>query len=211
MNTNQIFSEFLRYGDVNRLKTYHCPDAFLSKIAKFDEHWKQYNTSKNVRRYGLSITSLDGGFSGIPDLDSIPEFNRRNNTSLTELDINMPTQIFEYALPYFEFVKNDIGRSHVIKLAPGGFFPIHRDNMHKDIVSFRLFVPLKNCNPPECFFMLGHNYDIVNFCHGYTYFFNSCLPHTIFNASFSDSYFIVINVKITEDSLSSVISNFSAF
>ena len=41
------------------------------QLKQFKNDWKQYNPRKSIDRQGLSITSLDGGLSGIPDLDSL--------------------------------------------------------------------------------------------------------------------------------------------
>ena len=50
------------------------------QLQDFDADWKQYNPRKPNNRQGLSITSLDGGLSGVPDLDSLFEYNKQNNT-----------------------------------------------------------------------------------------------------------------------------------
>ena len=44
----------------------------------------RYNRRKDINRYGLSITSLDGGLTGIPDLDSLHEYNLENKTKHEE-------------------------------------------------------------------------------------------------------------------------------
>jgi hypothetical protein len=147
---------------------------------------------------------LDGKLSGIPDLDSLLEYNRENNTDISELDIDKPTPVYEYALPYFKNIAPYICRTHVIRLNPCGSFPIHRDNKTYDIESFRLFVPLSNCNPPITYFILEDK--ILHFNKGYVYFIDTCLEHVLFNASASKtSSFIVINVKLCEESVDAVI------
>ena len=44
-----------------------------SFVAWTEENFEyvQYNPRKPINRYGLSVTSLDGGCSCIPDLDSL--------------------------------------------------------------------------------------------------------------------------------------------
>ena len=51
-----------------------------------DVKWVQYNPRKPIARWGASITSLDGGTSGIPDLDSLKEYNKEHGTDYTEKD-----------------------------------------------------------------------------------------------------------------------------
>ncbi|MBX3032387.1 MAG: hypothetical protein KF865_00555 [Bdellovibrionaceae bacterium] len=48
---------------------------FERDLQAFQGDWKPYNPRKNIARQGLSLTSLDGGLGGIPDLDSLMEYN----------------------------------------------------------------------------------------------------------------------------------------
>ena len=52
------------------------------QLKQFKNDWKQYNPRKSIDRQGLSITSLDGGLSGIPDLDSLFVYNQKYNINL---------------------------------------------------------------------------------------------------------------------------------
>ena len=57
---------------------------YLDDPEKLISHpgWVKYNPRKDgYNRYGLSVTSADGGFSGIPDLDSLREYNKINGTT----------------------------------------------------------------------------------------------------------------------------------
>ena len=56
-------------------------DKLMEEIAPFKDDWKPYNTRKPNNRWGLSVTSLDGGLSGIPDLDSLSEYNKKYNNN----------------------------------------------------------------------------------------------------------------------------------
>jgi hypothetical protein len=82
---------------------------------------------------------------------------------------------------------------------------MHRDNNHIGIDTFRLFVPLKNCNPPTMFFIL--NNQILNFTTGRMYFIDTCLEHVLFNAYFEDSIFMVVNLKINKECVDLVLSS----
>jgi hypothetical protein len=200
-----LYQNLTRFGSCYELNISHDVDLFSNNIKQFDNEWKPYNKRKNIAREGLSITSLNGGFSGIPDLDSLYEYNKENNTFITELDIDKPTPVYDYALPYFKNIAPYVCRSHVIRLHSGGLFPIHRDNKSYDIESFRLFVPLYNCNPPITYFILEDK--ILRFLRGHVYFIDTCLEHLVFNASESKtSTFIVINVKLCEESVNAVIN-----
>ena len=60
----------------------------MKEMEPFKDEWKPYNVRKPNNRWGLSITSLDGGLSGIPDLDSLYEYNKKNGTTIANQDIN---------------------------------------------------------------------------------------------------------------------------
>lgn len=199
-----LYQNLTRFGCFYQLNVYYDPDLFLENIKKFDSEWKIYNRRKNIAREGLSITSIDGALSGIPDLDSLYEYNRENNCGLTEIDIDKPTAVYSYALPYFTNISQYICRTHVIKLNPGGSFPIHRDNKSYDIDTFRLFVPLENCNTPNLYFILEDR--ILRFMRGNVYFIDTCLEHVVFNPSDKKTViFMVINVKLCRESVDAVI------
>lgn len=200
-----LYNILCRFGNVYALSLYNDSQLFLQDISEFENDWVPYNPRKKVNRQGLSITSLDGGLSGIPDLDSLKEYSNEHNTLLTEVDFVTKTPVYPAASRWLDKMSDDICRTHLIKLQPGGFFPMHRDNNHSGIDTFRLFIPLQNCNPPAMFFILDKQQ--LYFDHGRVYFINTCLEHVVFNASFADSIFMVINLKINQRSVDYVLSN----
>jgi hypothetical protein len=176
----------------------------------FSDCWRPYNPRKGeINRHGISITSLDGGFSGVPDLDSIAEYNKLNNTRVTETEIRTKTSLYPHCEKWLAPFANVMGRTHVIKLDPGAYFPVHRDNVSPDIDSFRIFIPLENCNYPNLFFMMKR--EVLQFTHGKVYFLDTCYEHTVFNASYSSpSTFIVGNIDLNEEAVRAVVKNVSA-
>ncbi len=193
------FEKIARLGNLVDFKFVVDYKKILNVLEGYE--WKVYNPSKPFKRYGLSLTSLDGGMSGIPDLDSLYEYNKKHNTHYNELSFATPTPLLtqcfgseiEKFLPY-------LGRSHFIKLEPGGYFPIHRDQRFNRIKSFRLFLPILNCNVPIFYFILDNQ--ILNFSNHSIYFINTCLPHTVFNASVNqDTIFGVFNIRLSDEIL----------
>lgn len=199
-----LYATITRYGKIWGLDYFHDPSKFLKDIEVFDNDWKQYNPRKSIPRQGLSITSLDGGLSGVPDLDSFKEYNAEKSTQFTEVDITTPTPVYEYARPYLAPFEGHICRTHVIRLAPGGYFPPHRDSHFVSIKSFRIFVPLKACNPEHMYFLQEDR--ILHFEHGRPYFIDTCVRHSLFNYGPDHSYFIVVNVELTRDSVDALLS-----
>jgi len=180
------------------------PNTFLDNISDYKDDWKQYNPSKDINRKGLSITSLDGGFSGIPDLDSLREYSIKTGNRIDEIDITTKTPIYEHAKHWLEPFEPWMGRTHIIELGQGGYFPPHRDAYSRDVTSFRLFIPLKYCNPPNMHFILDGK--ILNFDHGHIYFIDTCLEHTLFTTN-KPSTFIVANIRLCDESIDKVLEH----
>lgn len=157
-------------------------------LNNLEYNWVKYNPRKEVQRYGCSITSLDGNNTGIPDIDSLPEYNKINSTSYKEKDFSTPTQ---HSLPFTEFLSNwKVGRSHYIKLEAGGFFPWHRDS---DAQSFRLIYTIENCIPG--YFLWVHDDKVLKFLDRKWYFINTKKKHCLF--AFKPCIFAVFNVLHT--------------
>lgn len=201
-----MFNKIFYYGD--QIETVLCFNA--EEFVEWTEtnfDYVQYNPRKPINRYGLSITSLDGGITGHPDLDSLFEFNCENNTSYTELSFKQKTPVYDHAglkeviAPW----KDTICRSHVLRLDPGGFFLPHRDSRFLNPDVLRLIVPLTNTSPPEVVFLLEDK--VLNWKPGTLYFLNTFKTHTLFNASMSPSYWIIFNVPATNYSVERVLDN----
>ncbi len=140
---NNLTDLITHYGDVIELNfpAWNCDKA--KTVLEKHPGWVQYNPRKSINRKGLSVTSLDGGFSGIPDLDSLREYNILNNTNYTELDFKNRTSIINHIPELNQLLDAfpDHGRCHFLKLDQGGFFPPHRDNGTSSSLpfTFRLF------------------------------------------------------------------------
>jgi len=199
-----LYDTLTRYGDFYALKQGIDTNSVTKQLQPYNDKWVPYNPRKPIPRYGLSITSLDGGLSGIPDLDSVREYNIKNNLDLDETDFNTKTELWplvEKALaPYEKF----LGRTHFIKMDPLGCFPPHRDQYSRELNSFRLFIPVSGCNPPTNYFILDDK--TLHFDHGRVYFLNTCKEHTTFCMGF-DTLFVVANIILSEESVDAVLQN----
>lgn len=148
---NSLMHDLFLAGDLIELdqEFYLPPPEVLNKY-----QWVKYNPRKNIDRYGLSLTSLDGGMSGYPDLDSLLEYYRQTGVSLPEMSFKEKTPLF-YDLRQREqdFLNSiSLGRSHFLKLNSGGFFPPHRDSGHlygEHLNCFRIIGCLQNCGPKQ--------------------------------------------------------------
>ena len=195
-----MYQTLTQYGDFIELDVTTNAEQLVSWADTFD--WVKYNPRKDVNRWGLSITSLDGGLSGIPDLDSLYEYNKENKTEYAESDFNVPTLVLN------DQIKNILQpwdthyyRTHFLKFGPGGFFPPHRDWNYTtgEPVDYRLIMPLRNVNPPSFNFVLEDR--TLHWEPGRLYFLNTLKMHYLFNSSFTDSYWMVVNVALNDDTI----------
>jgi len=197
-----LYSILTRFGDYYPLKLKNDVGNLIEDLNRNFE-WVQYNPRKNINREGLSITSLDGGMSGKPDLDSLYEHYFETGIALGEADFNTKTPVYSYFKDWLDPLESYLGRTHVIRLNNGGYFPPHRDNKNTSIHSFRLFLPL-NYDRDTTFFMLENNK--MEFENGVMYFIDTAKMHTLFNASQNPFYFVVANIILTDESIDKTIS-----
>ena len=205
MSISDVITNF---GDVILLD-YPCWNLEnSSKILIDSPHWKPYNPRKSNNRKGLSVTSIDGGYSGIPDLDSLREYNLLYNTRFNESHFKTRTSIASQ-IPELNFLLDefpDHGRCHFLKLDSGGFFPPHRDNGLNNLSpnTFRLIVPIYNFGK----YHITWNQDGTNiyFDPGLVYFVNTTKVHSVF--SFVDNAIcFVMNIISTNKSLQHLIKH----
>ena len=112
-----------------------------------------------------------------------------------------------------------------MKKSAGVQFPAHRDGYEREIKSFRLFLPIYNCNPPFNYFILDNK--ILNFEHGRLYFLNTLKEHIVITSARGgppsggpdntknfipgggdlQSMYIVANINLNEESTDLVLHN----
>jgi len=213
MNKNSLYRDLTTLGSHYALALRMKDSPAYVDWTEHNFKYVQYNPRKNYNRDGLSITSLDGGLSGRPDLDSVYEYNKENGTAWTERDFKVPTPAYEWpalknCLKPFE---GHIFRTHILKLNTGGFFPPHRD--HPDeydfyqtnkvvFDTFRLIMPLQNCAPPGMSFILEDK--ILQWEQGVLYFVDTAKIHYLFNTSPNPAYWLVVNIDVNEQTLQGV-------
>jgi hypothetical protein len=192
MNTANLFACF---GDIIELDFPRWNIEQVQEILDAHTGWKQYNPRKLINRQGLSVTSLDGNYSGVPDLDSLLEFNKEHGTTYNESDFNVRTSIVEQ-IPNLEQILNlltpDLGRCHFLRLNAGGFFPPHRDNGSSiPSKTFRIIVPLGNTEPKKWCWIYDDK--ILNLSPGKAYCINTTKEHSVFSFE-NNCCMLVLNV-----------------
>jgi hypothetical protein len=175
------------------------------ELERFTNDWKIYNPAKpNFRRFGLSLTSLDGGLSGEKDLTSLRELNRQLGTSYDEMAFRKLTPVYECCPsirplvdPFLPF----LGRSHFLRFGVGGFFPYHRDSFAPEADTFRIFVPLHLGSARDFIFLLGN--ERLNLEPGRAYFINTRKEHALFSLE-ENSVHLVLNVELNKECVEAV-------
>lgn len=198
------------YEDVFELDVPKFHHHRVIEIIKDNPNWTQYNPNKpNIRREGLSVTSLDGGMSGYPDLHSLIEYAQETKTKVNEADFNQKTPILD-ELPEFEelvdLFQEDTGRCHFIRMPEGGFFPPHRDNgFTVPMKNFRVVVPLVDVteNGPFVWLLDGKP---INMTAGRTYFVNTSKAHSLFSMC-NTFYLFVMNITCSQESIQRLLFN----
>lgn len=174
------------------------PDHAL--FTKYENEYRQYNPSSDIPRKGISLTSLDGGFSGTPDLDSLRRYNMEHGTNYTERSFITPTPLGKEAFADV-FSKFNVGRSHVLRLDRGGFFPWHRDYDHS---TFRVIYTVSGCSP-QCLVWIEDD-KIIPLHDGKFYYINTRKKHAVFSLHDS-AVFCVFNFFNTPENWKKVFHN----
>lgn len=171
--------------------------------------WKHYNPNKpKNKRYGLSVTSLDGGYSGVPDLTSLFEHWKQTGEEYHENDFQTRTPIVN-DIPevgdLLDMFGESSGRCHFLRLDTGGFFPPHRDHSWSlPTEDFRIIVPFYNFSK----YNMTWIYDgvPVQLEEGRAYFMNTCREHSLVSYV-DDCTMFVMNINANENSLRKLIAN----
>lgn len=188
------------FGKLAELKPKIDVNEFSSQVIEFNNSWLPYNPSKDIKREGLSLTSLDGKMSGRPDLDSLLEHYRETGVAYSEEDFKLPTKAYEKLKSLHSLFQSfpKVGRSHLIKFGAGGFFPPHRDAYGSLPKCFRIVSFLTNCTSDTVY--LTHDGETLNLNQGSVYYLDTRKIHAVF--SFVDNAIIlVMNIPMTIENL----------
>lgn len=195
-------SFFSCYGDQIELNLPFITEPAFKAIEKYSSNWHLYNPRKTDNpRWGLSLTSLDGGLSGVPDLDSLREFNKIHGTDYRELNFNKMTPVVSDIPELHDILShlNPLGRCHFIKMNKGGHFPPHRDGgTIWPPVAARLFCTVRNAEAKDmCWLHEGRQ---LIFKPGRWYLINTTKEHSVFSFV-DDCIFTVLNVPLSQQNL----------
>ena len=205
---NPLTEFVVSYGDIVELGFDTVDVNAYQDLILNHPGWRQYNSYKEgYNRYGLSMTSLDGGYSGVPDLESLLEYYKDTKEIYYDRDFKVRTPL-SYKIPevseLFDFFGDSLGRSHFLRLDRGGFFPPHRDHEFSlPNNMFRVVIPFYNFHSSKMTWVFDGK--VVQLRSGCAYFMNTTKPHSLF--SYVDGCtMLVLNVSATKDTLNRLIT-----
>ena len=181
----------------------------LEELKPFENDWKPYNPKKTGNnRWGLSVTSYDGGLSGIPDLTSLLDYELETGVVLHNHDIDVPTPVWEKSTELKKLLdpwKPWITRSHFLRMDKGSFFPDHFDiNKHYFDYDEVRFVGFVNVN--EYSFKWIYDDKIIKGQNGGFWYFNANKRHCVFSTE-DDIMLLVVCMKWDKDLFIKMIDN----
>tara|TARA_B100000609_G_scaffold199693_1_gene206843 strand:+ start:23169 stop:23822 length:654 start_codon:yes stop_codon:yes gene_type:complete len=209
LENEYYFQKISSLGDFYSLNICFNVDDFKSELMSCSPDWQPYNSNKSwSHRYAISLFSIDGSSDGRMALNSIREWNIENNTNYSELDFNIQTKYWKNLTSLsdkFSRISDSICRSHLLRLDEGGIFPPHRDSYGRDESTFRL-ISFFECGPDTLHLTVDNR--LVQFIPNRCYFLNTRKIHSV--VSFApNSYIMVLNIRLSNESVGFVLKNLS--
>lgn len=176
------------------------------ELKAWDNSWVPYLRREGVTndREGLLLVGAEGDKVG--DSLSMPEVRERLGARVEESDLTYRTELYD-ALPSLHPILDmfeTLGRTMLVKLNKGGWFPPHRDHPQLTRDTFRLvgFVS-RSCGHSN--FEWEHDYRRVNIEPGRVYYVDTRKTHR--TACWADnSIHLVMNIPKTWENVLKVLS-----
>lgn len=128
-------------------------DKFREQIAPYDDKWVPYLRREGItnNREGLSLVGIEG--DDYNDGLSMPEARRRHGKKLQEIDFNTPNQLYKDLTCLHEMLDffMPLGRTMLVKVNSGGWFPPHKDAPQLTRDTFRIVAFLSAETGGDCY------------------------------------------------------------
>lgn len=211
MNRTIALQRLHMMGDWLKLQDFDS-GQLMRELEVFSKDWKIYNPRKRNNRYGLSVTSLDGGLSGIPDLDSLYEYNKENSLQLENQSFKTFTKVYLQSEELQKILKPFnpwLGRCHLIRLDQGGFFPEHYDigkmDFSKDEIRLIGFINRSD----ESVYKFCYDGKLINGLRdGQLYYFNANKRHSVFSMA-DGTIQLVVTLRFDEALFKELLEQYS--
>lgn len=178
---------------------------FEKQIVDYDDNWIPYlpRAIQNNNREGLLLWGLKGDSCG--DSMSLPEARiRSDNPNLKESECKFPTEFYKHMEclhPMCEYFA-PLGRSYIIKMNAGDYFPPHKDH---PLIS-------RDCFRIACFFGDVQNFhwqtddQKLNIVPGNWYYIDTRKIHRTNHYGGGSSYHVILNIPKTWDNVLKLMS-----
>lgn len=209
MSYEKAYTRLHTMGDWLEMQNFDS-NKIMHDLEMWKDSWQPYNRKKPNNRFGLSITSLDGGLGGIPDLDSLYEYNKIHGTDVKNHDIKTYTPVYDSSIALQKIIepwKPWLGRCHFLKLNAGGYFPEHYDINKLDYAydEIRLVGFVNNTSKYTMKFLYEDN--LLDVQNGSLYWFNANKRHSVFSMT-DDCIMLVFCLKFDEHLFEKVIQEY---
>lgn len=179
---------------------------FREEIKEVQEWWVPYLRREGISndREGMLIVGLEGDMPN--DSLSRPEAIKRTGRFLKESDFAYPTTAYKHltslhsVLDYWQ----PLGRTMIVKVNQGGWFPPHRDspNLNRDCFRVVTFLGNASANDSYEWWLDEKRRDIVPNC---TYYVDTRKVHRTHSWT-NDSYHLILNVPKTWENVMKLMS-----
>ena len=180
----------------------------LEELKPYDNDWKRYNPKKPNNRWGLSVTSMDGGLSGIPDLTSLLDYELETGIVLKNEDLDEPTPVWTESTELKRLLepwKKWVTRCHFLRMDRGSFFPDHNDvNKHDFSYDEIRLIGYVDCN--EYNFKWIYDDKIIKRNPGSLWYFNGNKRHSVFSTE-DGVMLLVVCLKWDKDLFLHILDN----
>lgn len=196
----------LNLGPFEPLKLTVNTHQFANEIARFSGDWVDYlpRTDRPNNRKGLTLTTLPGRAHN--EMPSLAEASYKAGKRLSELDFNVPTDVFSHCTSLHPVLNawTGLGRSFLVRCDTGGYFVPHRDHPSLPRETFRIIVFLQNCGPYQYDWIMQERKMPIQ--EGVAYYVNTRLTHRTISWV-NNSIHMILNVPMTGENVARVIGN----
>jgi hypothetical protein len=184
---------------------------FKKQIKPYNDKWVPYLRREGVvnNREGLSLIGIEG--DDYNDGLSMPEARKRHGRKLRETDFNTPNQLYKdlpVLHPMLEYFM-PLGRTMLVKVNAGGWFPPHKDAPQLTRETFRIVAFLTEATGSDAYEweMGGRRWPIVP---GRAYYVDTRRTHRT-HAWMNNSVHLVVNVPKTWENVMKLMSSTQYF
>lgn len=196
-------------GDFSKLRFRINLKEFDSEISQYKDAWVPYlpREGEHPNRQGLMLWGLEGDSPS--DSLSLPEARKRAGKKVFEADFKYPTPLYKnlYSVQDLCDYFAPLGRTFLIRVNAGSYFPPHRDHPYLTRDCFRICAFLKNTGSEE--FEWIHNHKQLPINPGDVIYVDTTKEHRT-HAWVNDSIHLIMNIPKTWENvlkLMSVLAN----